>query len=140
MKIKTRDLTDLALRWAAAKALNADIRFGADTTGLFINQGDGFEYFTPDTDGEQAEPLIAGVDCVRGNDLYFPEGNEHGDFYEPLWLASLNGGVKFHGRTRLEASLRCRISKILGDEVDVPEELLKDFERQAPARERARGW
>lgn len=47
------------------------------------------------------------IDVVRGNDLHFPRGNEKGDFYEPLWLASLDGGKRYHGTTPLDAALRC---------------------------------
>lgn len=43
----------------------------------------------------------------RGNDLVFPRGNEHGEFCEPLWLASIDGGPSHHGRTPGEAAQRC---------------------------------
>ncbi|MNL49553.1 hypothetical protein D3C87_1724970 [compost metagenome] len=43
----------------------------------------------------------------RGNDVIFPGGNESGDYSEPLWLASIDGGRKFHGRTPDEAAARC---------------------------------
>lgn len=39
---------------------------------------------------------------VRGNDLYFPQGNEHGDYYEPLFIARQDE-QKAHGRTPAEA-------------------------------------
>lgn len=46
------------------------------------------------------------VSVVRGNDLYFPGGNENGDHYEPLWLASWGDATRVHGRTPLTALLR----------------------------------
>jgi hypothetical protein len=43
------------------------------------------------------------VEIIRGRDLYFPKGNESGDFYEPLWLARSGDGPWAHGRTPEEA-------------------------------------
>jgi hypothetical protein len=42
------------------------------------------------------------ITIVRGNDLYFPHGNENGDYYEPLFIAKRNGETA-HGRTPEEA-------------------------------------
>lgn len=47
------------------------------------------------------------IKVVRGNDLYFPQGNEKGDYYETLWLASINDGKKYHGTTPELAILKC---------------------------------
>lgn len=54
---------------------------------------------------------ITTVKVERGNDLYFPQGNERGDYYEPLWIASRSDGRKFHGRTPAlaEAAARAEI-------------------------------
>lgn len=46
------------------------------------------------------------VTVVRGNDLYFPDGNENGDYYEPLWIASWGDAASVHGRTPFTALLR----------------------------------
>ena len=45
------------------------------------------------------------IEVVRGNPLYFPKGNEDGNFYEPLWIAKRNG-VMVHGRTPTEATMK----------------------------------
>ncbi len=45
------------------------------------------------------------IEVVRGNDLYFPNGNERGDFYEPLWIAKRSDGKQFHGTTPEAARL-----------------------------------
>lgn len=78
------------------------------------------------TDPAQAWPIIdrEGIDIVRGNDLYFPKGNEKGDYYEPLRIASIGGGAKFHGPTSLIAAMRCYCAKVYGEEAEVPEEML----------------
>ena len=44
------------------------------------------------------------ITVEKGNPIYFPKGNENGDYYEPLYIAShdaIKGG--FHGRTPAEA-------------------------------------
>ncbi len=52
------------------------------------------------------------IEIVRGNDVYFPKGNENGNYYEPLWVAewtNVSGKIcREHGRTPEEAMLRAR--------------------------------
>lgn len=45
------------------------------------------------------------AEIVRGNPLYFPEGNENGNFYEPLWIAKRDNLME-HGRTPTEAMMK----------------------------------
>lgn len=45
---------------------------------------------------------MSDIEVVRGNDLYFPQGNEKGDYYEPLFIARMNGKTA-HGKTPTEA-------------------------------------
>ena len=42
------------------------------------------------------------IKVTRGNDLYFPKGNEFGEYYEPLYIAEKDGKTA-HGRTPEEA-------------------------------------
>lgn len=58
------------------------------------------------------------IDIQRGRDSYFPKGNENGDFYEPLWLASIDGDRKFHGQTAIIAARRCWLAKLLENGAD----------------------
>ena len=39
---------------------------------------------------------------VKGNPLFFPKGNENGDYYEPLWIAKF-GKYFEHEKTVNEA-------------------------------------
>jgi hypothetical protein len=119
MKIKTYELTGAALDWAVAKC-----EVGAE----FISEIDDPHFYS--TDWEQAGPIIEreGIEIVRGNNLYFPKGNEQGNYYEPLWIARLSlmdleQGFKFRGTTPLIAAMRCYVASKLGDEVEIPEEL-----------------
>lgn len=36
---------------------------------------------------------------IRLNDLYFPQGNEHGEYFEPYYRATDRWGNKAYGRT-----------------------------------------
>ena len=120
MKIKTSELSGSALDWAAAAAVIDDTP--QPEKGLLIHQyGYGASVPPYSTDWSQGGPIIERekIEIVRGNPLYFPKGNENGDFYEPLWIAG-----KQHGQTPLIAAMRCYVASKLGDEVDVPETLL----------------
>jgi hypothetical protein len=52
------------------------------------------------------------IKIIKGNDLYFPQGNENGDYYEPLFIAKKDGAMA-HGRTPEEA-----ISNLIADQMD----------------------
>jgi len=97
MKIKTSDLTLLALDRAVAHALGAP------------DDGNGLPYYS--TDWAQGGPIIQREEVcvlapVRG-----------------LWR-SINNGRTQYGPTPLIAAMRCYVASKLGDEVDIPEELL----------------
>lgn len=116
--MKTSELTGVALDWAVAEASQTPIyRSGKTLTRMDM---DGGEYWCPSTNWSQGGPIIERetIELKRGNSLYFPKGNEHGDYYEPLWIAG-----KQHGQTPLVAAMRCYVASKLGDEVDVPKEL-----------------
>lgn len=63
------------------------------------------------------------VTVARMNDLYFPKGNENGDYYEPYWRATFEGSRKY-GPSREVASKRCWVALVLGEEVELPDEPL----------------
>lgn len=89
--------------------------------------------FSPSTDYNQGGPIIEqeGIEITLCNDLYFPKGNEKGDYYEPYWQAVIDlreGDVmveRQYGPTPLIAAMRCYVASKIGNEVDIPEELLK---------------
>ena len=76
--------------------------------------------YSPFSDWDMCGSIIERekIEITRGNPLYFPQGNESGDYYEPLWIAG-----KQQGQTALIAAMRCYVANKLGDEVDIPEEL-----------------
>ena len=104
MKIKTSELTGAALNWAVAKCEG------------FVQEGDepwerGYEPFAFSTDWSQGGPII--------------EREFINVTYDDLWTAEDVYGETQWGDTPLIAAMRCFVASSLGDEVDVPEELLQ---------------
>jgi hypothetical protein len=101
----TNELQGAALDWAVAKC----------ELGEAINEIDDPHFYS--TDWALAGEIIERekIEITKGNPLYFPEGNENGDYYEDLWIAG-----KYHGQTPLIAAMRCYVSSKLGDEVEIP--------------------
>lgn len=98
MKTKTNELTGAALDWAVAMTENWA---GAD-----------FEIKPYSTDWSQGGPIIE-----RENLELVP-------LCPGTWRAISMGRDWYNGRTPLEAAMRCYVASKLGDEVEVPEELI----------------
>ena len=115
MKIKTSALTGVALDWAVAKCEGIEVR---QVEGVLVDPL-GLQ-FSPSIDWSYGGMVIERekIELTKGNPLYFPDGNEKGDYYEDLWIAG-----KYHGQTPLIAAMRCYVASKLGDEVEIPEEL-----------------
>jgi hypothetical protein len=122
--MKTSELTRHALNWAVAKAEGVALldphnnEWELCWTLLADNSG---EYYSPSTDWAQGGPIIEreGITVVCWAMRPGP------DWMARLWL-ELNGrdSVAFTGPTPLIAAMRCYVHLTLGDEVDVPKELL----------------
>lgn len=115
MKVRTSDLTDLALRWAVTKIENpqwwVDGYMNSPVTEHSFMKDDG-EMYCPEIDWSQGGPIIDReiVSIQRTSDERFEA--VHAD------------GHCEYGATMLIAAMRCYVASKLGDEVDVPEELL----------------
>jgi len=121
MKIKTNELTGAALDWAVAKAHKGreEIRI-VSKTYIFWRELSPVGFFAPSTDWAQGGPIIEreklGVTFEAGWEV-------------PRWSA-WGAGVDeprtetYAGDTPLEAAMRCFVASKLGDEVEVPEELV----------------
>jgi hypothetical protein len=116
MKIKTQDLTGPALDWAVAKC---------EYPEQSINTALGFPYlvfgrFNPSTDWSQGGPII---EREKFDVVYQAggRGDEWACFANDIDdnLNSIDAGP-----TPLIAAMRCYVASKLGDEVDIPEELL----------------
>lgn len=115
MKIKTSELAGAALDWAVAKC--------EGLTGFYYNVFDGAVVsgdeipYCPSTDWSQGGPIIEREKLGIVTSTY--DVNVWvGSLYEPEWRFNCAGP------TPLIAAMRCYVASKLGDEVDVPEELL----------------
>ena len=133
MKVITADLIGPALDWAVAKAEglnpNSDPKVRRQYVGYSgFAEANGFGYAIKhySTDWSQGGAIIdrESVELLKGNPILFVDGTR-----EDLWIAKHQSvadrrpnGV--HGPTPLIAAMRCFVASRLGDEVDVPEELL----------------
>ena len=130
MKIKTSDLTLLALDWAVAECEGMDIEIrpaGACGRPLYVLAAEAGRTpwtWTPTTSWHQAGPIIEregiAIDVVRAG------------WTIDSWVAALvHEDKEFDGVARAEeygptpliAAMRCYVASKLGDEVDIPEEL-----------------
>jgi hypothetical protein len=136
--MKTSELTGAALDWAVAKAeglLEPKEFFGKMVAPVVLDM----EYWS---DGE---PMVRLNPCP---DVYYraeydpstdwkhggPIIEEEGIFVRPkttggwrCWIYDGKGeGIKFdqHGATPLVAAMRCYVASKLGDEINIPKELL----------------
>ena len=129
MKIKTSELTGPALDWAVAKIEGALAPLGNVTLigkQLFLMVGSDVGYddvhvtYEPSTDWAQGGPIIEREKLQL----------EYMDSFD-AWACSSGISVEDeqswdqgYGPTPLIAAMRCYVASKLGDEVDVPEELI----------------
>lgn len=111
--MKTSELTGAALDWAVAKCEGVDIDKWGTAWVKDPKQPHFNEEFRPSTDWSQAGPIIEreGISVIQ-----YPEKE---------WGAQRWGKQDNHyGLTLLISAMRCYVASKLGDDVDVPEELL----------------
>ena len=118
MKIKTSDLSDIALDYAVGMAIGHDMS-KAVSYGSYLripaHAGSAYTVtFCPSTDWTIGGPLIEreAIELV-------PDG-------KGSWCAAIRGGDEddvAQGPTPLIAAMRCVVASRLGDEVDIPNEL-----------------
>jgi hypothetical protein len=122
MKIKTSELTGLALDWAVAKCeeLEVYIPAYAETPWLQIRTAVGPPVLCPrySTDWSQGGPIIEreriAILCTKS-----------GGFWDARDGKVFNVLVVYHrGTTPLIAAMRCYVASKLGKEIDIPEDLL----------------
>lgn len=121
MKIKTSNLTGAALDWAVAKSEKLNAKTVVAHNGVKYIQVErplvGWRDFEPSTDWAQGGSILTEARISRVID------------HAGLWVAYLTDGYGesvciYSDHSELVAGLRCYVASKLGDEVDVPEELL----------------
>lgn len=116
MKIKTQDLTGPALDWAVALAAGYKPR-------VYSTQSIRAELPT----GGVIAPFMPGFRWSQGGPIIEREGISlewSGWGGDEQWLAYIKHDDEFKGPTPLIAAMRCYVASKLGDEVDIPEELV----------------
>ena len=115
MKIKTNELTGAALDWAVAKCAELPFPFAYDDYGR--------EYpVSPSTLWAQGGPIIE----REGISIRYSEKDARGAWYAVLGPNRfLSPDHEGSGPTILIAAMRCYVASRFGDEVDVPDELVK---------------
>lgn len=101
MLMQTKDLLPPALNWAVAKALG---EYRPVPVPAYS------------TDWSQGGPIVERHEIeLRIKD---------GEWFAECWLSSMTKHATEEGPTPLIAAMRCYVAAELGDEVDIPEELL----------------
>lgn len=112
IKIKTSELRRNQIDWALANALKLNITKIAGV--VYVNR----EVYMPHAYWEQGGPLIEELEI---------EFSRAWDGPIRLWVATAKRGPSIaeeSGASHLEAGMRCAVSLLVGDEVEIPEELV----------------
>lgn len=139
MKIKTQDLTDATLDWAVAKSEGRKITY--DGIAYWVDDPAGCAPigeswtaagrrcgYSPSTDGAQGVPIIdREAICIEplkeGDGWCATAGCTPHDFL--MWDQPYSSDAAYgEGPTLLIAAMRCYVASKLGDEIDVPDELI----------------
>lgn len=124
MKIKTADLTGPALDWAVLTLEQSeDAAWYLDHKGRLMEEhGDVSWVFTPSTNWAQGGPIIEREEIGVRRNAPCSKGQEWEAM--PSITAKGAGGRWCYGPTPLIAAMRCYVASRLGDEVDIPKELI----------------
>ena len=116
--MKTNELTGAALDWAVAEAEELEVYFD---DGVVCLKGQPFDdnshYWLPTQNWSQGGPIIERERIILSPDDEGPE----------LWCSwkyPPDESDYQYGPTPLIAAMRCYVASKLGDEVEIPEELL----------------
>ncbi|MDE9536914.1 DUF2591 domain-containing protein [Xenorhabdus bovienii] len=120
MKIKTSELTGRALDWAVCLAIGGTVNednteVQAPNNGYYL-LSNGKGNFTPSTDWSQCGPLIDTYLIELNNQVISENEVEH-------WATCMDEYI--YGSTALEAACRIVVHVKLGDEVEIPDELVE---------------
>jgi len=130
-KIKTANLTDLALDWTVAHC-QSKVNVGVYGEAVVIEQKLHLHYcdvvldstYDPSTDWAQGGPIIdrERIDCIS-------DPNGTAVWMGRNWVQGRNlvqgREIRLFGPTPLIAAMRCFVASRLGDEVEVPDELVE---------------
>jgi hypothetical protein len=121
MKMKTSELSGATLDWAVALIEFPEPDYENDDRLVYVHGDDEF-HFTPSTDWAQGGPIIESEwisvsKPVNSLTWVATMHYQNEDTDDVMWMEET-------GTTPLIAAMRCYVGSKLGDEVEVPEELL----------------
>lgn len=135
--MKTAELIGPALDWAVAKC-EGGTNFHFDTVATYWITIDGKERalskgwaqsFTPSTDWSQGGPIIEREGIDTWCTLVGRPDNKDPAWQKSHWRAKYSrmgfGTEPIDAETPLIAAMRCLVASKLGNEVEIPEELVK---------------
>jgi Protein of unknown function (DUF2591) len=126
MKIKTTDLQGKVLDWLVATCEGTRVKFGV-WEALWICDKN---VFGEDRciEGDEGASYHPSRNWALGGPIIEREGIALWPDAEGGYFASSDEGAgpDRHGETYLIAAMRCYVASKLGDEVDVPDELMED--------------
>lgn len=118
--MKTSELTGAALDWAVAKLEGLEVRLLNGGTKMVLSNGD---WWYPSESWAQGGPIIEResmhVDCLRRADHY------RCAIWEAWPYATGTKHIQ-QGPTPLIAAMRCYVASKLGDEIEIPDEIMED--------------
>ena len=107
MKIKVSELTGTALDWAVAKCEGEEYRDRMEWDGI----GQDYPAHKYSTDWSQGGPIIEREKITISDAL-------------DEWVAGSKGRLTYFGPTPLIAAMRCFCASKLGNEVEIPQEVI----------------
>ena len=120
--MKTSELTGAALDWAVAKCEYPELVWGssigihhASHQIVIPHLPEPQCYWNPSTDWTQGGPIIE-----REGIGFFPSEREG----KPRWGARMVNTYISYGPTPLISAMRCYVASKLGDDIEIPEELI----------------
>lgn len=111
--MKTSELQGAAIDWAVAKCKTFDEYLENDLPLHYSDANGEFVLWKPSTDWAQGGPIIEREGISIG---------QTGDG----WEATVDGCIYVFGPTPLIAAMRCYVASKLGDEVEIPNELMEN--------------
>lgn len=122
-KIKVSEATSQQLNWLVAKCEGVAITKFKESPSLFF--GGGFDKYAPSTNWEQGGPILD-KERIGTTPFTITVGPDKGT---KEWFANYESFVDvtpnyYSGPTKLIAGMRCYVAAKLGEEVEVPDELV----------------
>ncbi len=127
--MNTLELQGPALNYAVALAVGHEVAVAEGTGLVVIRRQNVIDYFDPAGNWGWGGPMLDEADIDTRRAFFKSEPDDPNACYARLSVSTAcpTGGSWYapaHGPTRLIAGLRCLVRSKLGDEVDIPKELL----------------